>query len=127
MWENLQVFARLYGVRGPGERIVELLEYFEVAHLRDRPVGLLSSGQTARVNLCKALLNHPRVLFLDEPTASLDPDAASRARERFKDIRARNGLSILYTSHNMAEVEEVCDRVIFIHQGRILAQGSPWR
>ncbi|HLI26847.1 MAG TPA: ABC transporter ATP-binding protein [Chloroflexota bacterium] len=125
VWENLDVFARLYGVPRHRERIAELLAEFEIAHLRDRPVGTLSSGQMARVSLCKALLNRPRVLFLDEPTASLDPDAALRARERFKAIRARDGLAILYTSHNMAEIEAVCDRVIFIHRGRILAEGSP--
>ncbi|MBX5492152.1 MAG: ABC transporter ATP-binding protein [Chloroflexi bacterium] len=125
VWENLDVFARLYEVPDHQARIRELLEYFEITQLRDRQVGTLSSGQVARVNLCKAMLNRPRVLFLDEPTASLDPDAALRARERFKEIRAREGLAILYTSHNMAEIEEVCDRVIFIHRGRILAEGSP--
>ncbi len=123
--QNLDVYARLYAVPDRRARIEELLAYFEVAHLADRPVGTLSSGETARVNLCKALLNRPRVLFLDEPTASLDPDAADRARTQFKEIRARGGLTILYTSHNMAEVEDLCDRVIFIHEGTVLAEGSP--
>jgi ABC-2 type transport system ATP-binding protein len=125
VWENLQVYAHLYQVPDVRGRVDELLTYFDVAHLRHRAVGTLSSGQVARVNLCKALLNHPRVLLLDEPTASLDPDAADRARTIFKDIRDRLGITILYTSHNMAEVEEVCDRVIFIHAGSILAEGSP--
>jgi ABC-2 type transport system ATP-binding protein len=125
VWENLVVYAHLYEVRDARARCEELLEYFGVAHLRDRTVNTLSAGQTARVNLCKALLNRPRVLLLDEPTASLDPDAADRARTIFRDIRARQGITILYTSHNMAEVEAVCDRVIFIHRGRVLAAGSP--
>ena len=102
-----------------------MLEYFDVGHLRNRTVATLSSGQLARVNLSKALLNRPRILLLDEPTASLDPDAADRARTIFKDIRERHGITLLYTSHNMAEVEEVGDRVIFIHEGSVLAQGSP--
>jgi ABC-2 type transport system ATP-binding protein len=123
--ENLQVYAHLYQVPNVRERIGELLAYFDVTHLRGRPVGTLSSGETARVNLCKALLNHPRVLLLDEPTASLDPDAADRARTVFKDLRVNAGLTILYTSHNMAEVEDICDRVIFIHGGSVLAEGSP--
>jgi ABC-2 type transport system ATP-binding protein len=125
VWENLQVYAHLYQVPNVRGRIEELLAYFEVTHLRDRTIATLSSGQIARVNLCKALLNRPRLLLLDEPTASLDPDAADRARTVFTDLRARDGITILYTSHNMAEVEEVCDRVIFIHEGRVLAEGSP--
>src|SRR5438067_4799741 len=88
VWQNLEIYARLYSVPDRRARIEELLASFEVAHLRDRPVGTLSSGETARVNLCKALLNRPRVLLLDEPTASLDPDAADRARTSFRDIRA---------------------------------------
>ncbi len=123
--ENLRVYAHLYQVPDVQQRIAELLDYFDVAHLRDRTVATLSSGQMARVNLCKALLNRPRLLLLDEPTASLDPDAADRARTIFKDLRERHGITILYTSHNMAEVEEVCDRVIFIHAGTVLAEGSP--
>ncbi len=123
--QNLEIYARLYGVKDFHRRIAELLAYFEVTHLRDRPAGTLSSGETARVNLCKALLNRPRVLFLDEPTASLDPDAADRTRTHFKEIRAESGVTMLYTSHNMAEIEDLCDRVIFIHEGRVLAEGSP--
>lgn len=125
VWDNLRIYAHLYGVPDVRARIEELLTYFDVAHLRRRAVGTLSSGETARVNLCKALLNRPRVLLLDEPTASLDPDAADRARTFFKDLRAQGGLTILYTSHNMAEVEDLCDRVIFIHEGTVLAEGSP--
>ena len=125
VWHNLEVYARLYSVPDRAARITELLTYFDVVHLRDRPVGTLSSGETARVNLCKALLNRPRVLLLDEPTASLDPDAADRARTSFREIRASGGITLLYTSHNMAEVEELCDRVVFIHEGTVLAEGTP--
>jgi ABC-2 type transport system ATP-binding protein len=125
VWQNLEVYARLYSVPDRAARITELLTYFDVAHLRHRPVGTLSSGETARVNLCKALLNRPRVLLLDEPTASLDPDAADRARTSFREIRASGGITLLYTSHNMAEVEELCDRVVFIHEGTVLAEGTP--
>jgi ABC-2 type transport system ATP-binding protein len=123
--QNLDVYARLYDVRDRRERIDALLAYFDAEALADRPVGTLSSGETARVNLCKALLNRPEVLLLDEPTASLDPDAADRARTQFKQIRAAGGITLLYTSHNMAEVEDLCDRVIFIHAGTVLAQGTP--
>ncbi|HZR98582.1 MAG TPA: ABC transporter ATP-binding protein [Chloroflexota bacterium] len=125
VWQNLEIYARLYSVPDRRARIGELLAYFEVAHLRNRPVGTLSSGETARVNLCKALLNRPRVLLLDEPTASLDPDAADRARTSFKEIRAGGDITLLYTSHNMAEVEDLCDRVVFIHEGLVLAEGTP--
>ena len=125
VWQNLEVYARLYSVPDWRTRIAELLAAFEVAHLRDRPVGTLSSGETARVNLCKALLNRPRILFLDEPTASLDPDAADRARTSFREIRAAGDITLLYTSHNMAEVEDLCDRVVFIHEGLVLAEGTP--
>ena len=123
--KNLEIYARLYDVPDRRARIAELLKYFEVAHLRNRPVATLSSGETARVNLCKALLNRPRVLLLDEPTASLDPDAADRARTQFKEIRTQGDITLLYTSHNMAEIEDLCDRVIFIHEGTVLAEGSP--
>jgi ABC-2 type transport system ATP-binding protein len=125
VWQNLEIYARLYSVPERRARIEELLAFFEVAHLRDRAVGTLSSGETARVNLCKALLNRPRVLLLDEPTASLDPDAADRARTNFKAIRASGDVTLLYTSHNMAEVEDLCDRVVFIHEGAVLAEGTP--
>lgn len=123
--ENLTVFARLYGVKGYRERIAELLATFEIEDIRRVPTRRLSSGQITRVCLCKALLNGPRVLFLDEPTASLDPDMADKARRLLKRIRGEQGLSILYTSHNMKEMEEMCDRVIFMDRGRIIAIGDP--
>lgn len=121
--ENLTVFSRLYGVKKYKDRITELLRTFEIEEIRRTPTRRLSSGQITRVCLCKALLNSPRVLFLDEPTASLDPDIADKTRHLLKKIR--EGLAILYTSHNMKEMEEMCDRVIFMDKGRIIAMGDP--
>jgi ABC-2 type transport system ATP-binding protein len=123
--ENLTVFARLYSVKKYKDKITELLHTFEIEEIRRTPTRRLSSGQITRVCLCKALLNSPRVLFLDEPTASLDPDIADKTRHLLKKIRGEQGLSILYTSHNMKEMEEMCDRVIFMDKGRIIAMGAP--
>lgn len=123
--ENLTVFSRLYSVKNYKDRIAELLRIFEIEEIRRTPTRRLSSGQITRVCLCKALLNSPRVLFLDEPTASLDPDIADKTRRLLKRIRGEHGLSILYTSHNMKEMEEMCDRVIFMDRGRIIAMGAP--
>ncbi len=125
MWENLLVFARLYGVRRPAEKISSLMETFGVEGIRDEPTRRLSSGQITRVSLAKALLNDPEVLFLDEPTASLDPDMADRTRKLLREISTERGLSILYTSHNMAETEEICHRVMFLDRGRLVASGRP--
>lgn len=123
--ENLTVFSRLYGVKDPGKRIKELLTTFEIADIENTPTRRLSSGQITRVCLCKALLNNPRILFLDEPTASLDPDIADKTRKLLKRIREEEGLSILYTSHNMKEMEEMSDRILFMDRGKILALGRP--
>lgn len=123
--ENLTVFARLYGVKDRRAKIDSLLAAFEMTYAKDTPVRRLSSGQITRVCLCKALLNDPEVLFLDEPTTSLDPDMADKTRRLLKKIRDEKGVSILYTSHNMQEMEELCDRVIFMDNGRVLAEGRP--
>jgi ABC-2 type transport system ATP-binding protein len=123
--ENLTVFALLYGVRDPGERIGRLLERFGLAPMRRRPAGRLSSGESTRLGLVKALLNDPEVLLLDEPTASLDPDSAERVRESLRAIRTERRMTIFYTSHNMQEVERLSDRIVFLHQGRIIADGPP--
>lgn len=125
VWENLMVFARLYNIADPRARITELLESFKILDIRDKPTRRLSSGQVTRVCLCKALLNNPEILFLDEPTASLDPDIADKTRKLLKRIKEERGISILYTSHNMKEMEEMCDRVIFMDRGRIIAEGVP--
>jgi len=123
--ENLTVFARLYGVRDPGARIGRLLERFGLAPMRRRSTGRLSSGESTRLGLVKALLNDPEVLLLDEPTASLDPDSAERVRESLRAIRAERRMTIFYTSHNMQEVERLSDRILFLHQGRLIADGPP--
>jgi ABC-2 type transport system ATP-binding protein len=125
VWQNLTVFARLYGVPKPKQRIEELLELLDITHLRKSVTGTLSAGESTRVNLAKALLNEPRLLLLDEPTASLDPDIADRVRKLLRMLQAERGLSILYTSHNMRDIEEVCDRLIFLHGGKVLAEGTP--
>ena len=126
VWENLNVFARLYGLRRPRQKIEELLDLLEIPRATlDRPTGSLSSGQQTRLNLAKALVNDPEILFLDEPTASLDPDIAAKVRDVLRRVRSERGVSLLYTSHNMPEVESLCDRVIFLAAGRIAAEGTP--
>jgi len=123
--ENLLIFAKIYGVDGYREKIDRVLQLFEIGHLRDKITGHLSSGESTRVNLCKALLNDPELLMLDEPTASLDPDIADKVRKLLRRIQRENGITMIYTSHNMRDVEEVCDRVLFMHKGRIIAEGTP--
>jgi len=121
--ENLTVFSHLYGLAAPRRTIADLSELFGVAHLLDRRTGSLSSGETARVNLVKAFLNDPDVLFLDEPTAALDPEAADTVRSLLLRLGRDRGLTIFYTSHNMREVERLSSRIIFLHRGRIIADG----
>lgn len=122
---NLRIFARLYGVPKPNRKVDELLEVLEITRLADSITGRLSAGESTRVNLAKALLNDPDLLMLDEPTASLDPDIADKVRKLVRRIQRERSPAILYTSHNMRDIEEVCDRVLFLHKGRILAQGTP--
>jgi ABC-2 type transport system ATP-binding protein len=125
VWQNLTVFARIYGVPDAKKKIADLLELFEISNLRKRVTGQLSAGESTRLNLCKALLNDPELLLLDEPTASLDPDIADKVRKTIRRVQAERQISILYTSHNMRDIEEVCDRVIFLHKGKIVTQGTP--
>jgi ABC-2 type transport system ATP-binding protein len=123
--QNLRFFGLLYRVRGLRRRIEELLGQFTLEALRDTRCGVLSSGELTRVALAKSLLNQPRLLLLDEPTASLDPAAARDIRALIRgQVRAGN-CGVLWTSHNMYEVEEVCDRVLFLSHGRILLAGDP--
>jgi ABC-2 type transport system ATP-binding protein len=123
--ENLTVFAHMYGVRNARERIDGLLERFGLAAMRGRTANRLSSGEGTRLGLVKALLNDPDVLFLDEPTASLDPDGAERVREGLRAIRAQRRMTIFYTSHNMQEVERLSDRILFLFRGQLIADGPP--
>jgi len=125
--ENLRFFGLVYGIPRLGDRVGELLRQFDLERLRDTKCGLLSSGEQTRVALAKAVLNRPRLLLLDEPTASLDPAAAQTVRARIRGLAVEGGCGILWTSHNMYEVEEVCDRVLFLSRGRILLEGDPRR
>ena len=123
--ENLRVFADLYGVAKPRARIDELAMQFDLGGLLKRPYGQLSAGQRTRVSLAKALLNQPDVLLLDEPTASLDPDVGDRMRTYLEDYQRASGCTLLLASHNMHEVERMCDDVIMLRAGVVVDQGSP--
>jgi len=123
--QNLRVFGMLYGVKDLTRRIRELLEQFDLARFRDTRCGVLSSGEQTRVSLAKAMLNRPRLLLLDEPTASLDPATARDIRSGIRESTAQGGGGVLWTSHNMYEVAEVCQRVLFLSHGRILLEGDP--
>lgn len=125
VYENLLTFGRLYGVPDLRTKIDALADFFEIREFMEKLTYNLSTGQLTRLNLTKALLNDPKLLLLDEPTASLDPDIADRTRALLKRIQKERGVTILYTSHNMQEVEEICDRVIFIQQGRLKDEGTP--
>ncbi|MDX1654229.1 MAG: ABC transporter ATP-binding protein [Candidatus Competibacteraceae bacterium] len=123
--ENLTVYARLYGVRPLKPRLEELAGALDIARFLNRPYRNLSAGQRTRVALAKALLNHPEVLLLDEPTASLDPDTADRMRGYLEDYQRRHHATVLLASHNMAEVERLCDHVVMLRTGRVEDTGSP--
>ncbi|MDE2306294.1 MAG: ABC transporter ATP-binding protein [Gammaproteobacteria bacterium] len=123
--QNLRFFALLYDVPRFAARVDALIEEFDLARLVDTKCGLLSSGEQTRVALAKALINDPRLLLLDEPTASLDPSAALTVRERIRALARERRCGILWTSHNMYEVEAVCDRVLFLSHGRVLLEGDP--
>ncbi len=123
--QNLEIFGMLYGVRDIAARIAALANELDLADLLDRPAGKLSAGQKTRVSLAKGLINAPEVLLLDEPTASLDPDTADWVRRRLERYRAERGATILLASHNMAEVERMCDRVIMMKKGVIVDDDAP--
>ncbi len=123
--ENLRVFGLIYGVPRLRERIEALLRRFDLEGLRKTKCGVLSSGEQTRVSLAKAMLNDPQLLLLDEPTASLDPATARDIRVMIREFAADDSAGILWTSHNMYEVEEVCDRVLFLSHGKVLLEGNP--
>lgn len=125
LWECLVVFGRIYEVKNLSKRIDELLDIFEISHLKNKHIRELSFGQRARGNLCRAFLNHPKLLLLDEPMASMDPDIVDKGITLIKQIQKEENLTILYTSHNMWEIEEVANNVVFINHGKIIASGSP--
>jgi ABC-2 type transport system ATP-binding protein len=122
--ENLRIIAGLYGLGEVSQRIDDVVKKLEMEEIRHKLTRKLSSGQMTRLTLAKAILTEPKVLFLDEPTASLDPDIAYKIRALLKDERRSSGVSMLYTSHNMREMEEMSDRIIFLQKGRIVAEGT---
>ena len=122
--ENLRVVAKLYGLTEITRHIDDVVKKLEMEEFRTKVTRKLSSGQMTRLTLAKAILTEPRVLFLDEPTGSLDPDIAHKTRSLLKEVRRSTGLSMLYTSHNMREMEEMSDRIIFLQRGKIIAQGT---
>jgi ABC-2 type transport system ATP-binding protein len=125
VFQNLRIFGLLYGVKDISGRIQEVLQQFNLESFRDVKCGLLSSGEQTRLGLAKAMLNHPHLLLLDEPTASLDPAIAREIRTKIRGSIGKGTNGVLWTSHNMYEVEEVCDRVLFLAHGKILLEGNP--
>ncbi|NNN06449.1 MAG: ABC transporter ATP-binding protein [Elusimicrobia bacterium] len=123
--ENLRVFGLLFGVDDLSARVDELIQRFDLRRFEHTKAGLLSSGEQTRLCLAKALLNRPRLLLLDEPTASVDPSVARDLRARIREFAAEADAGVLWTSHNMHEVAEVCDRVLFLCHGRLLLEGDP--
>ena len=123
--QNLEIFAMIYGVEDRVRRIEDLLQQFDLTRFRNVKCGVLSSGEQTRVSLAKAMLNRPRLLLLDEPTASLDPAIAQEVRSQIRSFASEGHGGVLWTSHNMYEVAEVCHRVLFLSKGKILLQGDP--
>lgn len=123
--QNLRIFGMLYGVRQLAARLDAVLRQFDLERFRHSKCGVLSSGEQTRVSVAKAMLNQPRLLLLDEPTASLDPATADDVRRRIKSFTSSGDGGVLWTSHNMYEVESVCDRVLFLSHGRVLLEGNP--
>ena len=125
IYENLRVFGMIYGVRDLSSRIETVIEQFDLQKFRKTKAGVLSSGEQTRLSLAKAMLNNPDLLLLDEPTASLDPATAREIRARIREFAGAGTAAVLWTSHNMYEVTEVCDRVLFLSHGKVLLEGDP--
>ena len=122
--ENLEIYGRLYGIEYLSERIIELSEDLNLSSFINKKTGELSSGQKNRVSLAKSLINKPEILFLDEPTASLDPDIGDYVRKYIEEYKSKNRITILLASHNMKEVERLCDEVIMMKEGKIVDRGT---
>ena len=122
--QNLDVYGRLYGIKNLNERINEISEDLDIKSFFKRPTGELSSGQKNRVSLAKSLINKPEILLLDEPTASLDPDIGDFVRSYIQEYRSKNQVTILLASHNMDEVERLCDSIIMMKKGKIIDRGT---
>ena len=125
VYQNLYIFGLIYSVPNLQNRIAELIKEFDLENFRNTRCGILSSGEQTRVSLAKAMLNKPKLLLLDEPTASLDPSTAQIIREKIKKYAAMGDGGVLWTSHNMHEVTDVCDRILFLSHGKILLEGDP--
>jgi ABC-2 type transport system ATP-binding protein len=125
VYQNLRIFGMIYDVGSLAERIEAVLHEFDLEALRNTRCGVLSSGEQTRVSLAKAMINRPNLLLLDEPTASLDPATAQDVRAKIRELAATGNSGVLWTSHNMYEVEEVCHRVLFLSHGKILLEGDP--
>ena len=125
VWENLYVQALLYGIDNPKLKVTEIIKVFSLIGKKDKEVNELSSGWTTRLNMAKAFLNNPRFILFDEPTDSLDPESAEGVRQEIRRVRRKFRTTILFTSHNMAEVEQICDRVVFLNKGKIIARDTP--
>lgn len=123
--ENLTFASYFYDITNRKKRVEEIIELFKLQDFAGKSIRQLSAGQNTRVNLAKAFLNHPKILLLDEPTASLDPDIASYLRKVILQRKKDYDMSVIWTSHNMTEVEEMCDRVVFINKGKIIADDKP--
>ena len=123
--EFLKMYGELYGIHRPQSRIIAGLEHFRIGHLEDAMCTELSSGQRTLIGIVKATLHRPRLLVLDEPTASLDPDVALRVRNGLRSFCDEQGMALLITSHNMLEIERLCERVVFLSAGRVVADDSP--
>ncbi|MBI4049314.1 MAG: ABC transporter ATP-binding protein [Candidatus Doudnabacteria bacterium] len=123
--QNLTFISYLYNIKDRKARVNQIIKIFHLEKLANQEVRHLSAGETTRLNIAKSLINFPKVLLLDEPTASLDPEVAAYIREFLANERKQFQVSIIITSHNMAEVEELCDRVVFINQGKVIADDTP--
>jgi ABC-2 type transport system ATP-binding protein len=123
--QNLRIFGMIYAVKNLSRRIEAVIEEFDLGAFRNTRCGVLSSGEQTRVSLAKAMINEPNLLLLDEPTASLDPASARTIREHILDLARRGSAGVLWTSHNMYEVEDVCDRILFLSHGKVVLEGDP--
>jgi len=122
--QNLEIYGRLYGIKNLSSRINEISSDLDIKNFFERKTGELSSGQKNRVSLAKSLINNPEILLLDEPTASLDPDIGDFIRSYIEEYKSKNKITILLASHNMSEVERLCDSIIMMRKGKIIDQGT---
>lgn len=125
VWENLKIFALLYESKNYKKKLDDLIEYFEISDLLNKRYIDLSSGQKTRVNIVKSLINDPEIVLMDEPTASLDPDIADKTLSLIENLKEDRNLTILFTSHNMNEITRICDDVVFLDHGKIVAHDTP--